>query len=57
MVLLQLFLLGALAEEFAGVPKRKRRIKLGLTKREQAGLMNIGGGRVRVGSDFDIFKF
>ena len=57
MVLLQLFLLGALAEEFAQVPPKKRRIKLGLTKREQAGLLNIGSGKTRVGSDFDIFRF
>jgi hypothetical protein len=57
MVLLSLLLLGALAEEFSGVPRKKRKFRLGLTRREQAGLMNIGSGRNRVGSDFDIFRF
>ncbi len=57
MVLFQLLLLGALAEEFGGVPKKKRRIRLGLTKAEQRRLGRIGSGKDRVGSDFDIFNF
>jgi len=57
MVLFQLLLLGALAEEFGGVPRKKRRIRLGLTKREQAGLADLGSGKKRIGSDFDIFRF
>jgi len=54
--LFQLFLLGAIAEEFSGVPKRKRRVRLGLTKAEQRRLGRIGEPTRRVGSDFDIFK-
>lgn len=57
MVLFQLLLLGALAEEFGGVPKKKRRIKLGLTKAEQRRLGRIGSEKNRAGSDFDIFNF
>jgi len=57
MVLFQLLLLGALAEEFGDVPKKKRRIRLGLTRTEQRRLGRIGSGKNRVGSDFDIFNF
>ncbi len=56
MVLFQLLLLGALAEEFGDVPKRKRRIRLGLTRAEQRRLGRIGSGKNRIGSDFDIFN-
>lgn len=51
-----IFLLFALAEEVAEVPKRKRRIRLGLTKREQRRLANLGSDKRRIGSDFDIFN-
>ncbi len=51
-----IFLLFALAEEVGEVPKRKRRIRLDLTKRELRGLERLGSGKRRLGSDFDIFK-
>lgn len=51
-----IFLLFALAEEVQGVPKKKRRIRLELTKREQRRLARLGKPS-RVGSDFDIFNF
>lgn len=52
-----LFLLFALAEEVGDVPKRKRRIRLDLTKSELRRLGRLGSSRNRVGSDFDIFNF
>ena len=52
-----IFLLFALAEEVQDVPKKKRRIRLELTKREQRRLANLGRGKTRIGSDFDIFNF
>jgi len=51
-----IFLLFALAEEVGEVPKRKRRIKLDLTKSELRRLGRLGAGKTRIGSDFDIFK-
>lgn len=51
-----LFLLFALAEEVGEVPKRKRRIRLELTKSELRRLGRLGTNKTRIGSDFDIFK-
>jgi len=50
-----IFLLFALAEEVGDVPKRKRRIRLDLTKSELRRLGRLGTAK-RIGSDFDIFK-
>ncbi len=52
-----IFLLFALAEEVEGVPKRKRKIRLELTKAEQRRIARLGSGKNRAGSDFDIFNF
>jgi len=38
MVLFNILLLGAIAEEFTGVPKKQRKFRLGLTEKEKKNL-------------------